>query len=49
MKAQKSNIVQPGNAIFVPITTQEKINLIVILKIVQVSLVMSIISILKMC
>ena len=49
MKAQKSNIVHPYNAIFVPITTPEKINLIVILKIVQVSPVMSIISILKIC
>ena len=37
MKPQKSNIVQPGSAIFVPITVQEKINLIITLKIVQVN------------
>ena len=39
MKAQKSNIVQPVNAIFVPITMQENIN----------SMFMSVISILKIC
>ena len=49
MKAQKLNIVQPSNVIFVPVTMQEKINLIIILKIVQVSPVMSINSILKIC
>ena len=49
MKPQKSNIVQPGSAIFVSITVQEKRNLTIILKIVQVSSVMSIISILNIC
>ena len=49
MNSQKSNVVYPGNPIFVPITMLEMINLIVILKIVQVSQVMSIILILKDC
>ena len=42
MKAQKSNILQPGNAIFVANTLQETKNSIVILKTVRIGLVMSI-------
>ena len=47
MNVQKSYIFQLGNAIFVQIITLEKINLLAILKIVQVDQVTSIILILK--
>ena len=40
---------EPGNAIFVPINMQGKINSIAILKIMQVRQVMFIISIVKTC
>ena len=42
MKAQKSNILQPGNAIFVANTLHQTKNLIVILKTVRIGLVMPI-------